>query len=174
MNTPDLESLPPEELDALAGEAVGLEPIRWHSKDGSILPGHRVNFVEGHDPWSTYPDLPTDLRAEWPAFSTNPGACSMLKQAASNECGWPFVLQRADDDFMYGAWIQQAPPMVDEEGPFKLDRDEPFVDLRIEVDVSAKMALADTEERAVTLAVARWGIESGRVKLDTGGDDEQG
>ena len=157
-----LDQLTPEQLDLEACEAVGIEPKwrfawRWPGQAAWTPTAIRTE-LDCRDEYRAhkkmFPDCPRKNR--WPVYppvSTDPASCARLKQAASEVCGWPFVMQL--DVNLYCAWVQQDLPAVEQDGPYPSDDGE-IVDLSVGVAVAGLAETADTEERAVALAVAAW------------------
>lgn len=137
----DLASLPPEELDRLACEAVGLEP--WHTEYRAARVGSGAPHVFAADEWWSRCEQKLWAEVEtlhrWHMVSTQPAACAVLKAA---------FLEMGD--------CQSIEIHLS-------NRFERYVRVRLNAGpwIHEERNTGKTEERAVALAVVAWAQAKG-------------
>ena len=142
-----------EELDAKACEAVAIEReiFIWTRRVESCEHVKIPKADWDADPGKMREQFRAPERLEvFPPVSTDPAACAALKAAVLAKGAWPITAPSEDGGF---ACIVGDSDIIWQGGPYEI---KIRVDFDPEGDPVMTSAHADTEERAVALAVVAW------------------
>lgn len=149
----DPADLSPEELDRLACEAVGIEPEIWvwpiRTESGNRHE-YRPAYWRGEPQnWRDTFDADPEEVEVFPPVSSDPAACAMLK-AAMSEAGLPMLLIFYGEDVL--AMLCDA----------TTEWHRGALELIATAEIRTR---AETEERAVALAVMAWAQAKGSSQM---------